>query len=90
MLHSPLPGGVHGCRLVRLPVLGNVLVQRVIGVGCTHEGLNRKQDGADLQCGGPFIFEDVQADAAQLVHVGVVDLGQKSDLGRRKEGMKER
>ena len=35
---------------------------------------------ADLQRRTPLVFEDIEADAAQLVDVGVIDLGQKTDL----------
>ena len=38
------------------------------------------QDGADLKGGAPLVLQDVQADAAQLVNVGVVDFGEEADL----------
>lgn len=40
-----------------------------------------QQHGADLQRGAPLVLQDVEADAPQLVDVGVVDLGQETDLG---------
>lgn len=40
-----------------------------------------EQHGADLQRGAPLVLQDIQADAAQLVHVGVVDFGQEAHLG---------
>jgi hypothetical protein len=39
-----------------------------------------QQHGADLQGRAPLVLEDVQADAAQLVNIGVVDLGQETHL----------
>lgn len=44
--------------------------------------LDRQQHMADLQRWGPLVLQDVQADAAQLVDVGVVDLGQEAHLRR--------
>lgn len=52
-------------------------------VGRAQQRLDREEDGADLEGGGPAVLEDVEADAAELVDVGVVDLGQEADLGRR-------
>lgn len=49
----------------------------------THqEGLDGEEDGADLKGGRPLVLEDVQADATELVDVGMVHLGQEADLGR--------
>ena len=42
--------------------------------------LNRKEDCSDLKSRAPFVLQNVQADSAQLVNVGVVDTGDKSDL----------
>ncbi len=39
-----------------------------------------EKDGSDLQRGTPLVLEDVQADAAQLVDVWVVDLREEPDL----------
>lgn len=39
-----------------------------------------EQHCADLQRGAPLVLQDVQADAAQLVDVGVVDLGEEAHL----------
>lgn len=39
-----------------------------------------QQNCADLQCWAPLVFENVQADAAKLVNVGVVDFGQEAHL----------
>jgi len=43
--------------------------------------LNGEEDGADLKGGRPLILKDVQADAAELVDVGMIHLGQEADLG---------
>lgn len=42
-----------------------------------------QQHRADLQRRRPLVLEDVEADAPELVDVGVVDLGQEAHLGRR-------
>ena len=77
---GPLPRRRHGARLVLPPLAGDGLVQGVVRVGRGEEGLNREQDGADLEGGRPLVFQDVQADAAQAVDVGVVDTGEEADL----------
>ena len=39
-----------------------------------------EKDSSDLQRWAPLVLQDVQADAAQLVDVWVVDLCEKTDL----------
>jgi hypothetical protein len=45
-----------------------------------------QKHGADLQRRAPLVFQDVKADAAEPVHIGVVDLGQETDLSCDKGG----
>ena len=52
-------------------------------VGRREEGLDREEDGADLEGRGPLVLEDVEADAPELVDVRVVDLGEEAHFGRR-------
>jgi hypothetical protein len=47
--------------------LRNVVGERVVGVGRGQQRLDRKKDRADLQRGRPFVLENVEADAAELV-----------------------
>lgn len=63
------------------PVLCDIVGKRVLGVGSTQKGLDWKQNGTNLKSRSPLILEDVQADATQLVDIGVVDLRQKTNLG---------
>jgi hypothetical protein len=56
---SPLLGGLNGRGLVILPALGNVVGERVVGIGSTEEGLDREEDSADLESGGPVVYVDV-------------------------------
>ena len=42
--------------------------------------LKREKHCADLKGGGPLVLQDVEADAAKLVDVGVVDGGQEAHL----------
>lgn len=58
---SPLLGGLNGRGLVILPALGNIVGERVVGIGSTEEGLDREEDSADLERGGPVIYVDVLA-----------------------------
>ena len=62
-------------------MLGDVLSQGVFWVGGAEESLDGEEHCADLQGRAPFVFEDIEADATELVDVGVVDLGQETNLG---------
>lgn len=84
---GPLAGGGHGAALVFPPLAGDGFVQGVVRVGRREQRLDRQQHGANLERGRPLVFEDVQADAAQAVNVGVVDAGEEADLvDEREEG----
>lgn len=55
-------------------VVGGFLVQRVAGVGLEEEELQADDDGIEVQHGLPVFAQDVEADVALEVDVGVVDL----------------
>ena len=80
ILASPLPsvclvaGSV--C-LVGVCDLGN---ERIVGVGVSQHGADRQQDLGDCESWRPLIPQDIQADAAVAVDVGVVDSGCEVDL----------
>jgi hypothetical protein len=61
-------------------VLCNVLSKGVFWVGSTEQCLDGEEHSANLESRAPFVFEDVQADTTKLVDVGVVDLGQETNL----------
>jgi len=44
--------------------------------------LDGEEDGSDLKGGRPIALENIETDAAELVNIGVVNLGQESDLRR--------
>lgn len=46
-------------------------IERRVVVGLSEEGLDGEEDGLDGVAGAPVLFEDVEADVAVLVHVGV-------------------
>lgn len=48
ILLSPLSSSLNGSVLVFFPSLGDIVGERVVGVGCTKQGLNGEQDGTDL------------------------------------------
>lgn len=74
VLASPFFRGSNSFGLVLLPVFGNVVCQRIVGVGGTEEGLYREQDGTDLERGRPLVLQNIKADSSELVNVGVIDL----------------
>eukprot|EP01084_Bolivina_argentea_P143793 252456_1 len=86
LLHRVLRGegtrGLDGILLVGLPVLRDVVGERVVGVGRRHEDLDAEEHLANLERGGPLVLDDIEADAAELVDVGVVDAGEEAHLGR--------
>ena len=47
---------------------------------CWTAHLNAEQDGADLQRWAPLVLQDVKANAAEPVNVGVVNLCDKANL----------
>ena len=79
-MESPLLGPLDGTFLVLLPKVGDLLIQGVVEVGERHQGLDREENRSDLQSGRPLVLQDVQADSAELIDVGVVDLGSEEDL----------
>lgn len=70
-----------GLDLVRLPHLGDVVRQRIVGIGAAQQRLDGEQHRADLQRRTPLVLQDVQADPAQFVDVRVVDLREEADVG---------
>ncbi len=54
-------------------------VQRAVVVWLPQEGLYGEEDGPHFIQGAPLLLEDVQADVAVLVHVGVVAGGGEAD-----------
>jgi len=81
VLQGPLLGSVDGGCLIGLPGISDLLIQRIIQVWQGHQGLDRKQDRSDLQRRRPLVLEDIEANSAKLVDVGVVDLCSEEDLG---------
>lgn len=59
VLLGPLAAHALRVLLVLLVVLRDVCCERIVGVGRGKEGLDREQDGADLEGGGPLVFQDV-------------------------------
>ena len=72
-----------GSGLITLPVVGDTVIEGIVGVGAAEKSLDREEHGADLEGWRPLVLEDVEADTAELVDVGVVDLRQETGLGRR-------
>jgi hypothetical protein len=81
VLQGPLLGLLDCGLLISFPGIGDLLIQRIIQIWQGHQGLNRKQHRSDLQRRRPLVLEDVEANSAKLVDVGVVDLGSEKDLG---------
>lgn len=56
-------------------------IQRRVGVGLTKQALDGEQDGLHVVDSAPVLFEDVQADVAGLVDIGVEARSIESNLG---------
>jgi hypothetical protein len=84
----PLITSIDRFVLVFLPVLRNVVCQRVVWVGRGKQRLDAQQHSSDLQSWTPFILlvgytlENIQANPSKLVNVGMIDFGQEPDLWR--------
>lgn len=50
---GPLPGSGNGSLFVLLPSLGDIICERVVRVWRSKQGLDRQQDGTDLESRGP-------------------------------------
>ena len=76
-LHKPL-------ELVDVPPeqLGGLVVEGIVGVGFVEEVDEAVDDGVDVEDGLPVLPEDVKADLALEVDVGMVDTRFAVDLGR--------
>jgi len=85
VLRGPLFGGGNRRGLVGFPHFRHAVVQRVFGVRRGEEALNWEQHGANLQRRRPLVFQNVEANAPELVAVRVVNLRQKADLRRHQE-----
>ena len=82
VFNSPLAGGLHGVSFVCLPVLSDVVVQRIFRIGRRKKSLNAQKGNTDLQGGGPRLLEGVKADTAKAIHVRVVNAGDETALRR--------
>lgn len=56
ILLGPLPRGLNGSVLVLFPSLGDIVGERVIGIGCTEQGLDGEQDSTNLQSRRPVAY----------------------------------
>lgn len=74
VLLGPELGLGDGRVLVLLPSLGDVIRERVVGVGRAEERLDGQQDRPDLQRGRPLVLQDVETDTAELVCTSVQSL----------------
>ena len=75
VLARPLAGRLLVPRPVRLVDVRDLRHQGVIGVRVAQQRADREQHFRQRQGGRPLLLEDVEADGALGVDVGVVDLG---------------
>jgi len=81
MSSGPLLRSCNRSWFILLPSFRDIGCQRIIRVRCAKQSLNREENGSYLKGRGPVALQDIQTDAAKLIDVGMVDLGQESDLG---------
>ena len=72
VLLCPLAGLLNCTRLIVLPVVSHSLVEWVIDVWSGHQGLDREQNGLDLESGRPLVLKDVKADSSCSTHEQVI------------------
>ena len=68
--------------LVRLENSGDLWDQRIVRVWITEQRADREKDLADGESGGPLGPQDVQADGAVGVNVGVINSSSEGHFGR--------
>ena len=68
--------------LVRLENSGDLWDQRIVRIGITEQRADREKDLADGESGGPLGPQDVQADGAVGVNVGVINSSSEGHFGR--------
>ena len=81
-LRSPLASTSFVEGTISLVDHSDVRDKGVIGVGVCEEGGDRQEDSVDGEGGAPLVLQDVQADVALGVDVGVVHLCCEFYLGR--------
>lgn len=74
VLARPLPGRLLVPGPVRLVDVGDFGDERVVRVGVAQQGADGQEHLGQGQGGRPLLLQDVQADGALRVDVGVVDL----------------
>lgn len=65
-----------------VPQLGGLRVERRIVVRLAQQRLDGQQDGAHVVEGRPLLLQDVQANGAAQINVGVKARRNKFDVGR--------
>ena len=67
---------------VSLVDLGNLGHKGVVGVGVGEQRADAEKNLGDGEGGAPLLLEDIEADAALAIHVGMVHLRLEVHLGR--------
>ena len=81
VLEGPLLGLLDSTLLISFPGIGDLLIQRIIQVWERHQSLDREEHRSNLESWRPLVLQDIEANSAELVNVGVVDLGSEEHLG---------
>jgi len=85
VLARPLPGGLLVPGPVRLVDVGDLRDERVVRVRVAQQGADGEEDFGQSQGRRPLLLQDVQADGALRVDVGVVDLKRARERERRRD-----
>jgi len=82
--HGVCPGPFSRCCdggwFIIFPSFCYIGSQWVVWVWRAEESLNGEKDSSNLESWRPVALENIQADTAELVNVGMVDLSQESNL----------
>ena len=81
VLEGPLLGLLDSTLLISLPGIGDLLIQRIVQVWERHQSLDGEEHRSNLESWRPLVLQDIEANSAELVNVGVVDLGSEEHLG---------
>jgi hypothetical protein len=82
ILAGPLAGSGFVTGAVLLVEMGNLRDERIVGIGVRQHAADAEEDLADCQGRTPLVLQNVEADTAIAVDVGVVDARREAHLGR--------
>lgn len=77
---SPFLGFLDSTILIGFPVVCDTLIEWIIKVWSSHQGLDGEKDSSNLEGWGPLVLEDIKTDSTKLIDIWMVDLSSEKNL----------